>query len=364
VIFFTPVTAFIQYFIRLIERPGFYLLLSLSKLILTFGLTIYLLAILRMGIISVVYGNIAGLLFMLFISYPVFIRYVKFRVSLAVIKEPVKYAYPQIISGYSNLMIQSGDRYVIRIFNPVNIVGVYSFGYKIAGIVNILLVGPLKHALFPVVLMQEKSPGTQREFIRKAATFYYLLGVFLSLAVALFSKELVMLLARDSEFFSSWVIVPAISFCYIQHGLGNFFAWGLIMKQKPYHITAALICSALVNILLNIILIPIWGIMGAAVASLISYIFWNSLKIYYSAKFYNLYFDLNRLGVITLVGLLLYLSSRYLTGSGSPALNSLVKLLVICAYPLIFFVIGFFTTEEKKSIFALLSRILRKKDDK
>jgi O-antigen/teichoic acid export membrane protein len=155
-----------------------------------------------------------------------------------------------------------------------------------------------------------------------------------------------MVIARKPEFWSAWVIVPIISFSYVQHGLGSFLGWGLVMKGKSYQISTNLLISAAINIGLNFVFIPHWGIIGAAFATLISYILWNGLKIYYSAKFYGLHFDLRRLGNITAVGFGLYFLSLFIANTASIPLNLGIKFLTLMSYPIIFFVTGFFNDKE------------------
>jgi hypothetical protein len=82
-------------------------------------------------------------------------------------------------------------------------------------------------------------------------------------------------------------------------------------------------------------------------ATLMAYIFWSILKLYYSAKFYNLHFDLGRLGYITIIGILLYLISLLVANTDSLILNLIIKLSILLSYPILFFLTDFFAPEEK-----------------
>jgi len=288
---------------------------------------------------------------------PILSKYIKFKISPSILKEPLKFGYPLLPSGYSNLLIQSGDRYVLRIFQSVSNVGLYSFGYTIARTIEILLVEPLAHSFTPTIRKLESNPSEQKRFLRNSATFSYIVGIFIALGLSLFCKEVIMLLARKKEFWQSWVIVPVIAFSYVQHAVSHFFGCGMAMKNKSYHISGILLVSACVNIGLNFIFIPYWGILGAAFATLISYIVWNGLKMYYSAKFYDLHFDLNRLGFITLVGIGLYLGGLFVADTDSLFLNIGIKFLVLLVYPFLFFIVNFFTPREKEYIWKLWSSL-------
>ncbi len=348
VILLTPASNFLLQFLRLKEMARLYVLLSLGQLILSTGVILHGLFVLKIGIYAPILGTITGVGCITLFTLPVFVREAAFTLSLPLLKEPLKYAYPQLITGYSNLLIESGDRYVLRIFDSLSSVGLYSFGYQVALIIRVLIVTPLQYGLQPVLFQLEAKPQEQKRFLRSAATHYYLLGMFITLGLSLFSKETIMLLARKPGFWHAWVIVPVISFSYVQHGLKNFVEWGLIMKNKSYHIPGNLLFSAAINIGLNVVFIPLWGILGAAFATMISYIVWNGLTMYYSAKFYDLHFELAQLTHISAVGIGLYLLSLVVMAAvPNLFMNITIKLLLLLSYPVLFFLTGFFSELEK-----------------
>lgn len=344
---FTILSSFLLNLIRLLKKAKFYIFISLTSLLLTSSLTLYFLIQLELGLLGVIYSNIIGLLYLTLMCIPCFLKHSKFKFKFSILKEPLKYGYPLIIEGYSNLLIQSGDRYILKLFCSLSSVGLYSLGYKISSIMNILLVVPIKHALMPLVYEMENNPEEQKQFLISAATYYYIVAMYLSLFLSLFSKEVTMLLIRNPEYLLAWTIVPIISFSYVQHGLGNFLGWGIIMKNKSTYLSGILIISALVNIGLNFVFIPLWGLLGAAFATLLSYIVWNILKAYFSAQLYDLHFELKRLCVITIIGLGLYAISLFISTYFGFWITIISKICLLLFYPIFFYLIGFFSEPEK-----------------
>jgi len=355
ILFFQPLANFLLTFLRQEEKAKLVIMISWARFLVSATFILFALIQLNLGVYALVYGNLLGSLFTVVCVFPVFWKYATPKISYSVLGPPLRFGYPLLLQGFSILLIQSGDRFVLQFFSSLSVVGLYTFGYKFAEIINTLLVIPLKHALQPVVLKQEGEPESLKAFVRKNCTYFYFVGMFLCLFLSLFSKEMVILMARRDEFLRSWIIVPIIAFSYLQHGLGNFFNWGLAMAKKGYHISANVLISAVVNLGLNFVLVPYWGILGAAVATLVSYIVWNSLKIYYSAKFYDLHFELRRLGQVTVVGFTLYWLSLVLANTNSISLNLTIKSLVLIMYPVIFFLTGFFSITEKEYMVGLWS---------
>ena len=348
ILFLQPFSSLFLCLLRMLERAKYFIFTSISSALLSAGLTLYLLTVLKKGVLALIVGNLFGLIVIAIMIFPVFIKRLTFKLSRSVLIPPLKYAYPLLLSEYSNLLIQSGDRYVLRIFNSVSVVGLYSFGYQIAGILQIALVTPLKQALQPVVLKQEEDPEAIRDFLRVGATYFYLIGCAACLLISLFSREILTLFARNEAFWEAWIIVPIITYSYVQHGVGNFVGWGMGLMKKSFHVSGIVLIAASVNIGLNFLFVPQWGMLGAAFATMLSYIVWNFLKAYYSAKFYNLHFEVGRFLHITGIGFGLYGLSLLVANSSAVEINMALKFLFFLGYPLMLWSTGFFSEGEKE----------------
>ena len=356
ILFLQPISSLFLCLLRMLEKAKYSVFTSISSLLISAGLTLYLLTVLKKGVLAPIVGNLLSLIVTVIMILPIFIKKSIFKLSRSTLIPPLKYAYPLLLSEYSNLLIQSGDRYVLRIFNSVSVVGLYAFGYQIAGILQTALVTPLKQALQPIVLKQEENPEAIRHFLRGGATYFYLVGCAACLLISLFSQEILMLFARKEAFWGAWVIVPIITYSYVQHGIGNFVGWGMGLMKKSFHISGTVLIAAAVNIGLNFLFVPQWGMLGAAFATMLSYIVWNFLKAYYSAKFYELHFEVGRLLHITVIGFGLYGLSLLVTNNRTVEINVALKLLFFLGYPLILWGTGFFSKSEKEYLLKPVNR--------
>ena len=348
ILFLQPISSLFLCLLRMLEKAKYSVFTSISSLLLSASLTLYLLTVLKKGVLSLIVGNLFSLIVTVIMIFPVFIKRSTFRLSRSTLIPPLKYAYPLLLSEYSNLLIQSGDRYVLRIFGSVSMVGLYAFGYQIAGILQTALVTPVKQALQPIVLKQEEDPEAVRHFLKVGATYFYLIGCAACLLISLFSREILMLFARKEAFWGAWIIVPIITYSYVQHGIGNVVGWGMGLMKKSFHMSGIVLIAASANIGLNFLFVPQWGMLGAAFATMLSYIVWNVLKAYYSAKFYDLHFEVGRLLHITVIGVGLYGLSLVIANNGAIGTDMALKLLCCLGYPLILWGTGFFSRNEKE----------------
>jgi O-antigen/teichoic acid export membrane protein len=350
ILFFDPVSNFLMNYLNQKERAKTIIGISWAHSLFFAAVVLAGLMVWDLGVLALIYGTLLGMTFRVLCVLPIAFKEAEFRIAPSVMVKPLKYGYPRIVSGCANLLIQSGDRYVLMIFTTLSSVGLYNFGYQVAAIIYSLFVVPLTNALLPVTFKQEADPDRQREFLQKTCTHFYLAGMFVCLFLSLYSREIIEIMARKEEFWAGWAVVPIIAYSYILFGLGSFFDWGLVMTKNGFQISVNVLAGALVNIAFNFILIPIWGIMGAAVATVISFVVLNGMRIHYSAKLYDLHFELGRLLHVTVAGMGLYAASLLLPDTRWLWLDMLFKLLVLFTFPAIIWLTGFFLPRERESM--------------
>ena len=355
ILFFQPISSFFTALLRIAEKAKYLLFVSCVRLIISIVFILYALIYLKMGVLALIYGNLLGLIIVCIVCIPFFLKSIELRIAPGVLGSPLKYGYPLIVQGFALMFIHSGDLYVLRLFASVAIVGIYSFSYNFADIMNFMLAIPFKKALQPAVLKEEHDPETLKSFVSKNCTYFYVIGILLCLILSVFSREIIQLMARKEEFWSGWIIVPVVAYANLLHGLGHFFDNGLILMKKSFHISANILLAATINMGLNFLLIPVWGIMGAAIATLVSYIVWNALRLYFSGKLYGLYFETGRLVHVTVVGAGVLLISFFAAGTESVFYNSIIKILFIVSYPTVLFLTGFLTSTEKAHLTDILA---------
>lgn len=276
--------------------------LSYIKAIVLFGIT-SLGLIIDLSLYSVVFGLLGCHLLVLIMLYPRILKKIRYSLEINLLKEPFKYSYPLIPTSLSNNLIQLGDRYILKIFMGLSSVGVYNFAYLLSSFISVLLVTPNKMAFQPIILSKESNPEKLKQTLKKYIVLYFSLGMVLLLWFSAFSLEIMLLVSSSDEFIQGWVIMPIIGYSFLLHGLGNYFGFGLVMAKKSFLISMQTIIAALVNIVLNIILINTFGYIGAAVATFLSYMVWNYMKRKNSEKYYGITFNMKKINEIFLLGI-------------------------------------------------------------
>ena len=356
-IFLTPVANFFQALLRIGEKAVYYIIVNVTSALLVFTLVVYLLKH-DYGVYSIAAGAIFNAIFVVTTVSFFFVSVIKPGFSLQLLKKPLTFSYPFLLADYSQILFDSGDRYLLKLFVSVKEIGIYDIGYRLAGMYNVVLGAPIGQSISPLIMKEEGNPDKIRFFLKKYTTYYYLIGMFVALAVSLFAKELVaIVMVNNQDFVESWKIIPLVLFGNVLHGLGYFIGWGIILKEKSWTSSIIMIVALVANILFNLLLIPIFGLNGAALATLLSYIVWSVLKMYYSARYYQLYFQIKKMIIITIVSILLYSIGISFASSDSIIANSILKIIICSIYVALFWYSSFFNKDEK-SVFKNLGKII------
>ncbi len=346
--------------LRLEERAKAHLAISFSHILSSALFTLYFLIIKKAGVLSLVYARLYSDCFVLLLLLPYMSKRIKVKFDFPLIKPSMSYGYASFLTGLSQFAIESSNRYILRIFGSLSSVGLFSFGYTFASILKTLIVAPLKGTFEPLAYKMEREPRELRRFTSKSCTYFYILALYICLALSMFSRDLLLIMARKKEFVDAWKVIPVIGFTFVNHGLGTFFNWGLVMRKKVLCASAIFITAAAISVGLSILLIPKYGIVGAATATMVSYLVWNALKIYFSAKFYDLHFELKRLLHITVVGVGLYGVSIFAANTGMVILNVFIKFTILFIYAAYFYWTKFFTLNEKMHVKKVIASVKEK----
>jgi O-antigen/teichoic acid export membrane protein len=334
-------------FVLLLERARVFNVASLLGVVATGIVSIALLIFTQLGVNAVIIGQASGLLFQTLLCLPVLRGHVRPVLSWAVLREPLRFGYTALPSGYSNILIIAGDRYVLQILRTTYEVGLYSFACNIGNLVTLAIGTPVIGGVWPTIRRMEASPDRQRTFLRQMTTFVCAASVAMVVFLSVFSGEAIRVLAWGKpEFAAAAVVVPLLAFSQALQGLAAFTEAGISLGNRPAYISGIAISCAAANIGLNLLLVPRFGLLGAGWATLTSFVLWNALHVYFSRRFYRIAFDVRRFAHAGLAGALLIVVSRAIPADLNPLIACPLKALLVLAYPALLLVTGFFTPDE------------------
>ena len=180
-------------------------------------------------------------------------------------------------------IVDLSDRYLVERYVSTQEVGLYSLGYRF-GQIMIVMVTAMALAWPP--LSYRILGEADAEAIYSRITSLYLAGAGLVwLAISLFSHEMVVLLSPE-EFHASAIYIPPVAFAYLLYGLYVLSQTGLGVAKKSGPISWVTLLAAVVNVGLNVWLIPRFGALAAAYTTIVAYAILTGGCVVVSQRFY------------------------------------------------------------------------------
>lgn len=203
------------------------------------------------------------------ISYSVFVLYrAGIRWSNNRLRGMLVFALPMVPSAISFYIMTSSDRFFLQQMASTADVGIYGVAYRIGLLISVLLIGPLTTSLSPYIyrIAKRDDCGDVIQHMFSITTFIFMAG---AVGLSLASPYVIRLLAPEPYWSASSVVIW-ISLAYALYGFNFVLVAGINISGKSYYQMFAIAIAAILNLFLNFLLIPYWGISGAAIATTIA----------------------------------------------------------------------------------------------
>lgn len=310
------------------DKASTFVTLSLIQFIINTGLILYYITIKQTGALGYIQGNLISQIVLL----PVFIYFsLKFSIlkfNFSYFKHALYYSLPLIPAIMGAWVLNLSDRiFIERYFNMTD-VGLYSLGYKIAGIVT-LLTASFSAAYTPIFFRLANSADqvTAKITLFKYNNIYLIFVILSCFIISFFSREVIGLFF-DINYHKAWIFVPliSISLLFSQASMitSSSFQQSKKLKANMY-ISMILV---LLSIILNFILIPRFGPVGATITAIISMYLGFHISYYYTKK--NCYFipiNWKQISLITVLLAFTFILFYYLL-----SFNLIISLIVKCVF--------------------------------
>jgi len=287
--------------LRLDRRAKIFSLFKVINISVNIILNIYLILILHWGIEATIISNlIASAVSLILVSFTI-IKNFRLKFHLPLFKRMFKFGIPFLPAGFAIMLIQVIDVPILEKLTDLQTVGIYKANYKL-GIFMMLYVNMFQFAWQPFFLQNAKEPNA-KEMFSKVLTYFTLVGSVILIVLSLFIKDIAQLNISGfsligSEYWAGLHIVPFILLAYLINGMHTIFSAGIYIEEKSIYVPVITGIGALINVVTNFLLIPILSLTGAAIAALVSYLFIGFGYYYVAQKFFNVNYELKRIGHI------------------------------------------------------------------
>lgn len=251
------------------------------------------------------YGLLGAVLSMILIRFAVFlviftIILKKIGISLpdfAKIRTYLTFSLPALGGDLSYWLVQVSDRYLIVGFMGVLFVGYYAPAYALALLINVffLPIGLVLPQTLAKLFSEDKIQMIQTH-LTYSLKYILLLTIPAAFGLSALSNQFLSILTTREIAINVSFIIPFVATSMVLYGIYGIFAQILYLFKKTKIVGIIWAGVAILNIILNIILIPIFGILGAALTTLLAYIIALALTWYFSTKYLSFVIDWTSIG--------------------------------------------------------------------
>ena len=193
-------------------------------------------------------------------------------VSPGFFRSAMVFSFPLMTAEISWVVLDSGDRFCVQHYLGAQALGYYAAAYGIATYLQDVLKVPLQLALFPICMKvwAEKGLRETQEFLSRSLDQFIMVAVVVVCVAIVTSRDVIALLA-SKKFEQAHSLLPFLVIGLVLSALTIYFRPGLLIYKKASRIATATLYASVLNIAMNIVLLPRIGILGAAIATMVSY---------------------------------------------------------------------------------------------
>lgn len=343
--------------LRAHERAGLFALVAGGEAVLLIVAVAFQLTVMDAGLTGIMIGYVisAGvsalfLSMMLFVGHPLRIRWSLFG-PLA------RFGAPLALAGLASITLNAGDRFILKALTDADQVAIYGLAAKYGGLINMLFVQSFNMAFVVIGLKALSTEGEGVHMHRRTFRHFAVLTGWGVLGVSLLARDVTEVLSPNPAFAGSESMVLPIALGFMAYGIYFIGVNVLYAHGRTPAIALGVAVAAGLNVVLNLLAIPVLGALGAAIATLVAY---SALAAGTMVRAHRIAPVKYRweilLGVLFMVGGLWAVAQ--ISGDWAATNRLLFRLGLICGFPILVLYAGFYTRQELREVADSLAAFL------
>ncbi|NQU52694.1 MAG: oligosaccharide flippase family protein [Bacteroidetes bacterium] len=352
-VFFKIFNSVIAQLLQIQSKSVFYTSINVAKLLVVLTLTILAVTKMGRGLNGIWEAAVIGELLLLVITTPYILKNITLSFEWKVFKEMFAYSYPLVLSNLAVIALTVTDRYMLHYISGLAATGIYSLGLRLANTLKIVITDSIMAALAPIRLKKFNDPNNHR-FFSKVLTYTTFLFILVLLVVSLFSLEGIKLITKTTDYWRAAGIIGVLSFAFLFSLIRINLTTGLTITKKTKILGVLTFITAALNFLLNLLLIPVWDIYGAAAATLLSQFVFMGLTYITAQKAYAIPYEFKKILIAVSIAAIIVFSG-VLIKDIAVICRLPLKLVLLVSYPFILLLFNFYEEVELDAIHNVFS---------
>ena len=314
-------------------------ILIIFQALLNFIFSLLFLLHFKMNFLALIYGAVFSNILVYIISLFINKKYFIFQISLSQIKKAIAYSYPETPGLIIQLLYSSFDKVMITNTKGLKETGLYDFGFRFATILKIIM-DSFVNTWGPLFMktMQENKKEEIDLMTEKLHQMIIIFGFF-AIGISYFSEDILMILTNE-KFYVVKYIIPLLIIYYLSSIFSFMSIQQIYFSGKLIYNLPVSVVGLSINLIVNIILIPLYGALGAVIATMVATFTQIIMNIYIGNMLCRIEYNLSKLVrtflCIVFLIILIYPIMHYIDNFN---IKFLIKSLIILSF--LFYIIYF-----------------------
>ena len=306
---------------------------GIGNVINTFFIALFnilFLLVFKMGIngyfLGYILSNILTIIYAL-IYTKTFKNFKHFSIDKKLFKEMIKYSVVLIPTSFMWWIINSSDRIMVTNMVSAAANGIYAVSYKIPSLLTV--VASIFNQAWIFSAINEKDSKDKEEYTNKIFRNFFLIITLVAIVILIIIKPLFRIYVAP-DYYNAWQYVPFLVFGFIFMTSATFISTSYNVYKDSKGFLFSGLAGAIVNIILNFVFIPIFGVYGAALATAISYIAVFVYRMFDTRKYVKTHFGKEQITLI--ISLFVVCALTYIDNICGMILQLVILVLVLWFY--------------------------------
>jgi O-antigen/teichoic acid export membrane protein len=345
--------------IRLQSKSVLFTVTNFLKLGVVLTLTIYFIVVENMGVEGIYLAQVIGNLLFITVLAGYSVKNSRAGFNSELLKSMALFGFPLILANVAGVAVNVIDRYALNTFDLLKYVAIYTLAVKVSSVLKLVIVDSVKMSIAPLMIRKIDTPGNQRFYSKVLLYSSYVLMMGI-VAISLFSLELIKVMTKSSQFWEAYVIIPILCLSIYFVNLREMASWGLFISKKTKILGTVVTIASILTLLLNLALTPLWGMTGAAIATLLAQAIYWYLTHHFSQKKFYIPYDYGKVFLMLITGAVLSFAGIFI--NDIPLVyRLLIKTCLVLGFPFILYIFNFYEPVEIQAIRSIAGKWLNMK---
>lgn len=265
------------------------------------GSNILFITVMNLRVGSLITSNIlSSLVVMIYLNRQIKInKYINLKLNDKIMKKKlIAFSVPLIPNVISWWFMNVSDRYLLAFYKGVQANGIYAISNKFPAV--LVMLNSIFYLAWQESAITEYDSKDRDEFYTKM--FNVLMALeFTSVIGLLAFTKFIMSFMVNAKFEAAWIFVPFLYIGTIFNSFSSFYGTGYLSSKDTIGAFYTSIIGGIVNIVINIILIPVIGIQGASFSTMVAFLVMWLARLFQTRKYFKVYIDFKQLIILCVI---------------------------------------------------------------